>query len=127
MVPKYRKRLLYGSVRQRAGEIIRYLAKQKGVEVIEGKACSDHIHMLVSIPPKFSVSHIIGFMKGKSAIRLHFEFSKNRRHLTQKSFWSRGYCVSTVGLDQEQIAEYIKNQHKKDRNIDGDQLDFGWN
>jgi len=127
IVPKYRKKILYGIVRQRVGVIIRQLAKQKGIEIHEGKACPDHIHMLISIPPKFSVANTMGFLKGKSAIKLHMEFSKNRMHLTQKSFWSRGYCVSTVGLNQKAIEQYIKDQLAQDKLTDGNQLDFNWN
>ena len=127
IVPKYRKKTLYGTTRQRAGQIIRQLAKQKGIEIIEGTACPDHIHLLISIPPKYSVANTVGFLKGKSAIRLHLEFSKRKSHLTQKSFWSRGYWVSTVGLNKETIQKYIKEQWKKDKYIDGEQLDLYWN
>ena len=84
IVPKYRKKTLYGPVRKRAGQIMRELAKRKGVEVIEGNACPDHIHLVLSIPPRASVAQIIGFMKGKSAIRLHLEFGRNHNNLQQK-------------------------------------------
>ncbi len=127
IVPKYRKKTLYGPVRQRAGQIIRELAKRKGVEVIEGNACPDHIHLVLSIPPRISVSAIMGFIKGKSAIRLHYEFSKKHNNLQQKSFWSRGYFVSTVGIDREQIIKYVQDQWKKDKFIDGPELDLYWN
>ena len=126
IVPKYRKKVLYGPVRQRTGTILRQLAKQKEIEVVEGNACPDHIHMILSIPPKHSVAYAIGFMKGKSAILLHQEFG-NRRTLTQKSFWSRGYCVSTIGLDKETVRKYVQDQWKKDIYIDGPQLDLKWN
>ena len=127
IVPKYRKKSLYGPVRQRTGQIIRELAKRKGVEVIEGNACPDHIHLVLSIPPRSSVAEIIGFIKGKSAIRLHYEFGKKRGNLQQKSFWSRGYFVSTVGINREQIIKYVQDQWKKDKFIDGPQLDLSWN
>ena len=87
IVPKYRKRVLYGPVRKRIGQIIRELAKQKGIEILKGAACPDHVHMVVSIPPKYSVAHVMGFLKGKSAIRAHYEFSKRRILLIQKSLW----------------------------------------
>ena len=126
IVPKYRKKILYGPVRQRAGQIIRELAKRKGVEVVEGNACPDHIHMILSVPPRYSVSEIIGFIKGKTAIRLHFEFGRRHGNLQQKSFWSRGYFVSTVGVDRDQIIRYVQGQWKNDRFIDGPELDLHW-
>lgn len=127
IVPKYRKKVLYGTVRKRAGQILRALAKQKGIEVIEGTACVDHIHMILSIPPKHSVAYSIGFLKGKSAIRLHQEFSQRKLRLTQKSFWSRGYFVRTVGIDKEAAQEYVKKQWKQDIYLEGTQLDLKWN
>ena len=125
ITPKYRKKVLYGQVRKRVGEIIRLLAKQKQVEVIKGHAMPDHIHMALSIPPKYSVAIIIGFLKGKSALWLHREFGKIRGTCA-KNFWSRGYFVSTIGLDEEMIKKYIQNQDKKDKDADGNQLDLGW-
>lgn len=85
----------------------------------------DHVHMMLSIPPKYSVANILGYMKGKSAIWLHNELGK-RRSVQQKSFWSTGYFVRTVGLDQEMVRKYIQDQQKKDRYEDGDQLDLKW-
>ena len=126
IVPKYRKRVLFGKVRQRIGQIIRELAKRKDVEIVKGNATPDHIHMVLRIPPRHSVAEVMGFLKGKSAIKVHIEFSKKRRPLTQKSFWSRGYCVSTVGIDIETIKKYVEDQWKKDNLIDGDQLDLHW-
>ena len=126
IVPKYRKKILYGLVRQRSGEIIRMLAKQKGIEVVEGNACPDHIHMILSIPPKYSVSCTMGFLKGKSAIRLHQEFGSKKSHLIQKSFWSRGYFVRSIGLDKEIVRKYVQNQWKRDQHFDGPQLDLKW-
>jgi putative transposase len=126
IIPKYRKRVLFGDVRQRVGQIIRELAKRKDVEVVKGNALPDHIHMILKIPPRYSVAEIMGFLKGKSAIRAHTEFSKKRRPLAQKSFWSRGYCVSTVGIDIEVIKKYVQDQWKKDKYNDGPQLDLHW-
>ena len=127
IVPKYRKRVLFGTVRQRIGQMIRELAKQKGIEVIEGKASGDHLHMVISIPPKYSVSHVIGYLKGKSAIKAHREFGKRKMPLIQKSFWSRGYYVKTVGINKEVIKRYVQDQWKKDKYNDGPELDLKWN
>ena len=126
IVPKYRKKNLYGKVRQRAGQILRSLAKQKEVEILEGFVCVDHVHMVLSIPPKYSVAMILGFLKGKSAIRIHQEFSKHYKNYHGKHFWSRGYCVSTIGLDEEMIKEYVRNQETTDKLQDGQQLDLTW-
>lgn len=126
IVPKYRKKVLYGPVRKRIGEILRELAKQKGVEMIKGNACPDHIHMVMAIPPKYSVAHVMGYLKGKSAIRMHLEFGKRKMILVQKSFWSRGYFVRTVGLDEEMIKKYVEEQWKRDKFDDGGELDSVW-
>ena len=125
IVPKYRKKILYGAIKKELREILHQLTKQKGIEIIEGHICPDHVHMVMSIPPKYSVSNTMGFLKGKSAIRLHQLFSK-KKPLTQKSFWSRGYFVRTVGIDREAAQEYVRNQWKKDQYIEGDQLDLRW-
>ena len=111
-VPKYRRKVLYGKVRTRTREIIRELCQQKGVEIVEGNIRKDHIHICLSIPPKYSVAKVTGFLKGKSAIRLHREFAGQRT--SGKHFWIRGYCVSTVGLDEEQIRRYIREQETHD-------------
>ena len=127
IVPKYRKKILYLHTRKEVGAIIRTLAKRKGIEIIEGNAQIDHIHMVISIPPKYSVANTMGFIKGKSAILLHNKFGKRNRNIMQKSFWSRGYFVRTVGIDEEVIKNYVRNQWKKDQTIEGTQLDFQWN
>lgn len=127
IVPKYRKKVLFGLARKRIGEILRELAKQKGIEIVKGNACPDHIHMVLSIPPKYSVAHVMGFIKGKSAIRMHAEFSRRKMALMQKSFWSRGYFVRTVGIDKEIVKRYVEDQWKKDKFNDGPQLDLHWN
>lgn len=127
IVPKYRKRVLYGPVRKRIGEILRELAKQKGIEVVKGNACPDHVHMVLSIPPRYSVAHVMGFIKGKSAIRIHWEFSRKKMALMQKAFWSRGYFVRTVGIDKEVVKRYVEDQWKKDQFNDGPELDLSWN
>jgi len=119
IVPKYRKKKLYGKFREQVGQIIKELCQQKGMEMVEGNLRSDHIHMCLSIPPKYSVAFAIGFIKGKSAVRIHREVLRIKR-LTGLHFWSRGYCVSTVGLDEETIRKYIREQEKKEK----DQLDI---
>ncbi len=111
IVPKYRKKVLYGKIRRGVGEIIRDLCKQKRIKLIEGHLMPDHIHMCLSVPPKYSISFVIGFLKGKSAVRIHREIMNNKR-VTGLHFWSRGYCVSTVGLDEETIRKYIRDQEK---------------
>jgi len=112
IIPKYRKKRLYGELRRQVGEILRDLCRQKGVELLEGHLCSDHVHMLLSVPPKYSIAMVIGFLKGKSAVRIHRQLRQARGSLFGRSFWARGYCVSTVGLDEDQIRQYIKTQDK---------------
>lgn len=112
-IPKYRQKVLYGRLRNRVGRILRELCEQRGVELLEGHAMPDHVHMCLSIPPKYSVSHTIGFLKGKSAVRIHRELLKKKR-MTGLHFWARGYCVSTVGLDEAAVRRYIREQEKWD-------------
>jgi putative transposase len=109
IIPKYRKRMLYGKVKKHVGEVIREVCRQRGIELVEGHLMPDHIHMCVSIPPKHSVAFAIGFIKGKSAVRIHRQILGNKK-VTGLHFWSRGYCVSTVGLDEETIRKYIREQ-----------------
>ena len=112
IIPKYRKKALYGKIRQRVGQILRELCQQRGIDLLEGKAMPDHVHMLLSVPPKYSIAHAIGYLKGKSAIRIHRNVMKTKGTLFGRSFWSRGYCVSTVGWDEQGIRQYIKDQEK---------------
>ncbi len=119
IVPKYRKRKLYGKFKRRVGEILRSLCRQRGVELLEGNLKSDHIHMCLSVPPKFSIAFVIGFLKGKSAVRIHRYLYKSKQP-KWKHFWSRGYCVSTVGLDEATIRKYIRDQDAVERQ----QLEF---
>ena len=112
ILPKYRQKVLYGKFRRQVGEIIRQLCRQKDIELIEGNAAPDHIHMLLSVPPKYSIANTIGFLKGKSAIRIHRQLLKTKGTMFGRSFWARGYCVSTVGLDEQKIREYVRNQEK---------------
>lgn len=127
ITPKYRKKVLYGAARKEIGVIIRKLTKQKGIELVEGNLCLDHIHMVLSIPPKFSIANTMGFIKGKSAILIHHQLGKKNRPVTQKSFWSRSYFVRTVGIDEEMVKKYVKEQWDRDQIFDGNQLDFQWN
>ena len=109
-VPKKRRKVVYGRLRQEIGTLLRKLCEYKGVELLEGKACIDHIHMCVSIPPKYSVSTIVGYLKGKSAIIIFEKYSKLKKNFMGHSFWARGYYVSTVGLDEAKIRKYIQEQ-----------------
>ena len=110
-VPKYRQKVIFGGRRREIGRITRELCEQRGVELLEGNAMPDHIHLCLSIPPKYSVSNTIGYLKGKSAVRIHRELLGHKR-MTGLSFWARGYCVSTVGLDEGKIRRYIQEQEK---------------
>ena len=113
-IPKYRKKSIYGWVRKELGPIIRDLAQQKESVVEEGHLMADHVHMLLSIPPKYSVSGVVGFIKGKSAIAIARNFMDRAKNFVGQNFWARGYYVSTVGRDEAQIREYIREQEKED-------------
>jgi len=114
IVPKYRKRALYGKFRRDVGEILRDLCRQRKVEIVEGMLCPDHVHMCLKVAPKYSIAFVIGFLKGKSAVRIHRQILKQKR-VTGLHFWSRGYCVSTVGLDEQTVREYIRTQEKLEK------------
>ncbi len=122
-IPKYRRKVLYGTLRRHLGEIFRRLARQKESEIEEGHLMPDHVHMLLSIPPKYAVAQVVGYIKGKSAIHIARQFAERRRGFVGHHFWARGYFVSTVGRDEEVIRRYIQNQEKEDRQQD--QLTFG--
>jgi putative transposase len=116
-IPKWRKRVLYGQLRKELGRILRGLAMQKESEVVEGTLRADHVHMVISIPPKYSVSQVVGYVKGKSAIWVARTTGKSRNFVGQ-NFWARGYCVSTIGLDEETIREYVRSQEEADKKLD---------
>ena len=117
-IPKYRRKTLYGQLRGHLGEVFRKLAQQKECSIEEGHVMPDHVHMLISIPPKYAVSQVIGFIKGKSAIHLARTYGERKRNFVGQHFWARGYFVSTVGRDEATIREYIKNQEEEDKRLD---------
>ena len=117
-IPKYRKKVLYGELRKYFGEAIRDLAQQKESNVWEGHLMADHVHMLMSIPPKYAVAHVVGYINGKSAIYVARNFGSLKRNFTGEKFWARGYFVSTLGRNDDDIREYIKKQENEDRRFD---------
>jgi putative transposase len=117
-IPKCRKKAIYGALRKHLGEIFRELAQQRECDVVEGHLMQDHVHMCLSVPPKYSVSNIVGFIKGKSAISIARQFGGRQRNFTGEVFWARGYFVSTVGLDEEMVRAYIRHQEKEDDRYD---------
>lgn len=117
-IPKCRRRVLYGRIRQQLGEVIRDLARQRESLVLEGHLCSDHVHVYIAIPPKFALAQVVGHIKGKSAIHIARTFEKRTRNFTGENFWARGYFASTVGRDEEVIRKYILDQEREDRRVD---------
>jgi len=117
-IPKYRKKAIYGGLREQLGEVLRQLALQRESRVEEGHLLVDHVHMLVSIPPKYSVAQVIGYLKGKSAIHIARAFADRPRNYVGQHFWARGYFVSTVGRDEQVIRKYIQQQEREDRRLD---------
>ena len=113
-IPKCRRRTLYEQLRQHLGVVFHELARQKQSRVEEGHLMPDHVHMMLAIPPKYAVSQVVGYMKGKSAIHLARVFAENKRNFVGQNFWARGYFFSTVGRDETMIREYIRNQEKAD-------------
>ena len=112
--PKYRRQIIYGKIKQDIGQMIRKLCEYKGVEIIEAEACKDHIHMLVAIPPKYSVSQFMGYLKGKSSLMIFEKYANLQYNYGNRHFWCRGYYVSTEGKNKKAIAEYIRNQLQED-------------
>lgn len=117
-IPKYRRKSLFGQLRQHLGDVLRELARQRECRVEEGHLMADHVHMLISIPPKYSVAQVVGYIKGKSAIHIARSYLGRRRNFQGQHFWARGYFVSTVGRDEETIRKYIQTQEAEDRRID---------
>src|SRR5690606_29184026 len=117
-IPKCRRRTLYRDLRPYLGDVLRRLAEQKESRVEEGYLMPDHVHMMLSIPPKYAVSQVVGYIKGKSAIHLARVYGERKRNFVGQHFWARGYFVSTVGRDEAVIREYIRNQEKEDERLD---------
>jgi putative transposase len=117
-VPKYRRKAFFGQIRKELGRIFAELARQKECRVEAGHLQPDHVHMLISIPPKYSVAQVVGYMKGKSAIYIARTYGKKSRNFIGEHFWARGYLVSTVGRDEEMIREYIRRQEQEDQRLD---------
>ena len=112
--PKYRRQVIYGELRKEIGQILRKLCEQKGIEIHEANACTDHIHMLISIPPKISVAYAVGYLKGKSSLMIFDRHANLKYKYGNRHFWCRGYYVDTVGRNKEAIAKYIRNQLQED-------------
>ena len=121
--PKYRRQIIYGKIKQDIGQMLRKLCEYKGIEIHEAEACKDHIHMLVSIPPKYSVSQIMGYLKGKSSLMIYEKYPELKYKYRNREFWCRGYYVDTVGKNAKKIEEYIKHQLDEDKA--GEQLTMG--
>ena len=122
-VPKGRGKVLYGKIRKYLGPVFHELARQRGSEILEGHMVQDHVHMLMSIPPKYAVAEVIGYMKGKSAIAVARQFGGRKRNFNGEKLWARGYAVSTVGFEEEKIRSYIRRQEQLDKRNDNDNDD----
>ena len=117
-IPKCRRKVLYGRIRKHLAEYLHELARQKESKILEGHLCSDHVHVLISIPPKYSVAQVLGFIKGKSAIHVARTYLGQRKNYSGMHFWARGYYVLTVGADEDFIREYIRKQEDEDNRLD---------
>jgi putative transposase len=117
-IPKYRKKKLFGDLRRELGPVLRELARQRESEIEEGHMMSDHVHILISIPPKYAVSQVVGYLKGKSAIYIARTHMGRQRNFVGEHFWARGYYVSTVGLDEDVVRQYIRTQEAEDERLD---------
>ncbi len=121
-IQKYRRQALFGQLRKELGEVFHRLARQKESRIEEGHIMSDHVHMMISIPPKYAVSQVVGYIKGKSAIHIARAYLGRKKNYVGQHFWARGYFASTVGRDEQVIREYIRHQEAEDRRIDQLQL-----
>jgi putative transposase len=117
-IPKCRRKVLYEKLRRHLGEVFHQLAKQKESRIEEGHLMSDHVHMMIAIPPKYAVSQVIGYIKGKSAIHVARVYGERKRNFVGQHFWARGYYVSTVGRDETVIRAYIRNQQQEDQRLE---------
>ena len=113
-IPKRRKKKVFGALRKHLGEILHELASHRESKIVEGHLMADHVHICISIPPKYAVSKVVGYIKGKSAIQIARQFGGRQRNFTGENFWARGYYVSTVGLDEQMVRAYIRNQEAED-------------
>jgi putative transposase len=116
--PKYRRQIIYGKIKADIGQMLRKLCEYKGIEILEAEACKDHIHMLISVPPKYSVAQIMGYLKGKSSLMIFEKYANLKYKYGNRHFWCRGYYVSTVGANRKAIQEYIRNQLQEDYSDD---------
>ena len=121
-IPKYRKKVIFGQIKKELGTVFQSLAEQRESVIEEGHLMPDHVHMLISIPPKYSVAQVMGFIKGKSAIHIARSYMGRKRNFVGQSFWARGYFVSTVGRDEKMIREYIKHQEHEEKRMEQLQL-----
>ena len=117
-IPKYRRKVVYGHLRQYLGEVFRELARQKESQVEEGHLQADHVHILLSLPPKYAVAQVVGYIKGKSAIHIARAYGGRRQNFVGEHFWARGYFVTTVGHDEEAVRQYIRAQEAEDRRLE---------
>ncbi len=113
--PKFRRQIIYGKIKSEIGKILRKLCEYKGIEILEANACSDHIHMLLIIPPKYSIAQVMGYLKGKSSLMIFDKFANLKYKYGNRHFWCKGYYVSTVGRNEKKITEYIQNQLQADQ------------
>ena len=124
-IPKRRKKRVFGVLRQHLGEMFHELASHKEAKIVEGHLMGDHVHICISIPPKYAVSNVVGYLKGKSAIQIARKFGGRQKNFTGEHFWARGYFVSTVGLDEHMVRAYIRNQEEEDERYDQMKLVMG--
>jgi putative transposase len=117
-IPKCRRKVLYGQVRKELGKVLAELARHKESYIETGSLQPDHVHMLISIPPKYSVAQVIGYIKGKSAIHIARNYGNKKRNIAGEHFWARGYFVSTIGKDEQMIKDYVRHQQSEDQRID---------
>lgn len=117
-IPKRRKKRIFGALRKHLGEMLHELAGHKGSKIVEGHLMPDHIHMCISIPPKYAVSNVVGYLKGKSAIQIARKYGGRQHNFTGENFWARGFYVSTVGLDEAMVRAYIRHQEAEDARYD---------
>ena len=123
IVPKYRRKSMFGAIRREVGEIFKELCRRFGIELVEGHVMVDHVHMCLSVPPKYSVANTVGKLKGKAAILIHQKFGR-KRNFVGLNFWARGYCVSTVGLDEATVREYIRTQEEQEKKEEQLRLEY---